>query len=180
MKKGPMKKIFLIGYRATGKSSVGRELARILGCSFVDLDDWIERRAGATISEIVETKGWDSFRQMERQALEDVLGSPKKSIVACGGGIVLHQDLMERARDSAFVIWLTAPLEVIRKRMLSDSRSATRRPSLSGDDIDKEITRVLSEREPLYREFSHVEIDTFEKGPFHLAQEICEAVKYAR
>ncbi len=173
-------KIFLIGYRATGKSSVGRELARMLGCAFVDLDDQIEAAAGATISQIVEQKGWDEFRKMERKALAEVLSSPKKNVIACGGGIVLHPDLMEQATESSIVIWLTAPLDVMKKRIASDSRSATRRPSLSGDDIEQEISKILKEREPLYRKFSHFEIDTFEKGPFQLAQEISEAIKYAR
>ncbi len=173
-------KIFLIGYRATGKSSVGRELARRLGCAFIDLDDQIEASAGATISQIVERHGWAEFRKMERQALEDVLGNPKKSVVACGGGIVLHPDLMEQVAKTSIVIWLTAPLEIMKKRIASDSRSATRRPSLSGDNIEEEISKVLKEREPLYKKFSHFEIDTFEKGPFQLALEISEAIKYAR
>ena len=173
-------KVFLIGFRATGKSSVGRELARILGCSFIDLDDRIEAEAGATIAEIVEKEGWDHFRQLEKQALQDVLENDKKSVVACGGGIVLHPELMEEAKKNSVVVWLTAPIDVMRKRILSDSRSATRRPSLSGEKVEMEIEKVFRERMPLYEKFSHFEIDTFEKGPFLLASEISEALKYVR
>ncbi len=176
---GKRGKIFLIGYRATGKSSVGRELARMLGCAFMDLDDEIESRAGATISEIVEKKGWDTFRNLERKALEKAVENKKKMVVACGGGIVLHPELMEKAKKTAVVVWLTAPMDVMKRRIASDSRSATRRPSLTGDDIEKEISKILEQREPLYRQYSHFEIDTFEKGPFQLAREISEAVKYA-
>lgn len=172
-------KIFLIGYRATGKSSVGRELSRILGWAFVDLDDRIENSVGATIFEIVEKRGWDEFRRMERNVLQEAVVSSKRCVVACGGGIVLHENLMEKVMDSYFVVWLTAPLEVMKKRIESDSRSATRRPSLSGENAEEEISKVLEQRESLYRKFSHLEIDTFEKGPFHLAREISEAIKYA-
>ena len=178
MKKRPGK-IFLTGYRATGKSSVGRELSRMLGCAFVDLDDRIERSAGSTISDIVEKLGWDEFRKMERKALQEAVDSSRNCVVACGGGIVLQQDIMEKAREKSLVVWLTAPVEVIKKRIRSDSRSATGRPSLSGENAEVEISEVLAQREPLYRKFSHLEIDTFEKGPFQLACEICEAMKYA-
>jgi len=173
------KKIFLIGYRATGKSSVGRELSRMLGYAFIDLDDRIEAAAGATISEIVERHGWDRFRKMERQVLLEAIDGTKNSVVACGGGIVLHHELMEKARKDSVVIWLTAPLDVMKRRMVSDSRSAARRPSLSGDNIEEEISKILEQRNPLYKKFSHFEIDTFEKGPFQLALEISEAIKYA-
>jgi shikimate kinase len=172
-------KIFLIGYRATGKSSVGIELSRMLGCAFVDLDDRIENSEGATISEIVEKRGWDEFRKMERNALQEAVDSHKNCVVACGGGVVLQEDLMEKVKDKYLVAWLTAPLEVLKKRIGSDSRSATRRPALSGENAEEEISRVFEQREPLYRKFSHLEIDTFEKGPFQLAREICEAMKYA-
>ncbi len=178
MKKRPGK-IFLTGYRATGKSSVGRELSRMLGCAFVDLDDRIESAAGATVSDIVEKRGWDEFRKMERKALQEAVDSSRKCVVACGGGAVLQEDIMEKARGRSLVVWLTAPVEVIRKRIRSDSRSATGRPSLSGKNVEEEISKVLAQREPIYRKFSHLEIDTLEKGPFQLAREICEAMKYA-
>jgi len=174
------RKIFLIGYRATGKSSVGRELARIMGCSFLDLDNQIEAAAGATIAEIVEKNGWDHFRAMEKRALKEAIEKQGSMVIACGGGIVLHPELMEAAKRTSVVVWLTAPIDVMKRRIASDSTSATRRPSLSGDDIEKEISEILKQREPLYRKFSHFEIDTFEKGPFQLAREISEATKYAR
>ncbi len=173
-------KIFLIGYRATGKTSVGRELARMLGRAFVDLDDKIENAAGATIADIVMAKGWDEFRRMEREALADIASNSKKTVVACGGGVVLHEDLMEQIMNSAIVIWLTAPVEIMHKRISSDSKSATRRPALSGQDTEREIIEIYEQRKPLYERFSHFEIDTFEKGPFQLAQEISEAIRYAR
>ncbi len=174
------RKIFLIGYRATGKTSVGRELARMLGCAFLDLDDRVEAAAGTTISQIVEKNGWEAFRKMEAEALKDALDSGKRMVVACGGGIILHPELMEEATNTSIVVWLTAPMEVMKKRITSDSKSATRRPSLSGESIEEEILGILKQREPLYEKYSHFQIDTFEKGPFQLAREISEAIKYAR
>ncbi len=177
--KGKQKKILLIGYRATGKTAVGKELARVLGCPFLDLDKIIEQEAGKTISEIVDEEGWDGFRTREEKALKEAFDMKKKFVLACGGGAVLHKDLMENFNKKAFIVWLKAPVEIMMQRLLSDSKSKTMRPSLTEQDLEEEIKRVYQERKPLYERYSHIAVDTYEKSPFQIAQEINEALNYA-
>ena len=172
-------KIFLIGYRATGKSSVARELASLLGWTAIDMDDAIEERAGVVIADIVAAGGWERFRNMERGLLQEILEGPGRCVVACGGGVVLHRDLMEEASSRFLVVWLTAPVDVIRQRIGSDTRTASGRPSLSGQPAEDEVARVLSDREPLYRRFSRIQIDTSGIPPAGVAREIMEALKHA-
>ncbi len=176
--KNKANKILLIGYRATGKTAVGRELARMLGCPFRDLDQLIEQEAGKSIAKIVEEKGWNGFREMERDLLEKMAESPKKFVLACGGGSVLHKDQMELFSKKAAIVWLKAPLEVMLKRLLSDVNTPRSRPSLTDKDAKEEIEQVYSERKPLYERFAHIIVDTEDKSPFQIAQEISEALKY--
>ncbi len=173
------KKILLIGYRATGKTAVGKELSRVLGCPFIDLDQVIEREASKTISQIVEEEGWEGFRKREEKALKEALDRPKRFVLACGGGAVLHEEIMEEFKKKALIVWLKAPFEVMMKRLLSDSKSATMRPSLTGKNLKEEITKTYEKRRPLYEKFSHISVDTNEKSPFQIAQEINEALTYA-
>ncbi len=177
--KGKQKKVLLIGYRATGKTAVGKELARVLGCPFLDLDKIIEKEAGKTISKIVDDEGWDGFRKREEKALKEAFEMKKKFVLACGGGAVLHKELMELFSQKALVVWLKAPVEIMMQRLLSDSKSKTMRPSLTGQELEEEIKKVYEERKPLYEKYSHISIDTFEKSPFQIAQEINEALAYA-
>ncbi len=171
-------KILLIGYRATGKTAVGRELARMLGCPFRDLDQLIEKEAGKSIAEIVDQEGWDGFRKRERELFQEMADSPKKFVLACGGGAVLHEDVMEKFREKAMVVWLKAPLEVMLKRMKSDKNTPRTRPSLTKMDTRQEMEQIYKERKPLYEKFAHVIVDTKDKSPFQIAQEINEAMKY--
>ncbi len=176
--KNKTKKILLIGYRATGKTAVGRELSRMLGRPFRDLDHLIEKQAGKNISQIVEEQGWDTFRHIERKLLEEMAQSPKKFVLACGGGVVLHEKQMEHFAKSATIVWLKAPLEVMLKRLLSDTNTPKSRPSLTNKDIKEEIKQVYNERKKLYEKFAHITVDTEDKSPFQIAQEISEALKY--
>ena len=176
--KNKAKKILLIGYRATGKTAVGRELSRMLGLPFRDLDRLIEQEAGCSISRIVEEQGWDGFRRLEGHLLDKMLSSPKKFVLACGGGAVIHQDKMEAFSKEAAVVWLKAPLEVMLKRLVSDKNTPKSRPSLTGMDARLEMEQVYEERRPLYERFAHIVVDTEDKSPFQIAQEINEALKY--
>jgi len=175
-----VKKIFLTGYRATGKTSVAKELARMLGCAAIDSDRMIEKQAGRTISEIVEDEGWDGFRALEARVLKELLADSRPLVAALGGGAVLHEDVMEEAMKRCFVVLLTAPIEVICRRMAKDSKTSSTRPSLTGRDIYDEVVSVLEERGPLYRRFSHIEVDTQGRSPHQIADEIRQEFQYVR
>jgi shikimate kinase len=152
-------KIILTGYRATGKTSVGRELARRLHWPFSDTDALIAQRAGREISEIVKGRGWDYFRALEKETLKSLIDQ-REVVIATGGGAITHQDVWPELMASGLVIWLTADKETICRRLKRDDNSAGQRPSLTGGAITQEVSRVLTKRQPLYRRGSHLAVDT--------------------
>jgi len=163
--------IYLVGFRACGKSTVGRLLAERLKLSFVDLDQLIAEEAGMTIQEMVAENGWDFFREKERQALA-ALSSRKGLVVACGGGAVLHRDLFDQIKKRALVVWLTAAQQTILQRLADDQATKSQRPSLTGSSVADEVAAVVRERLPLYEAASHLTVPTDGVPPKEIAQQI--------
>jgi len=150
-----MAHVFLIGFMATGKTSVGRELALRLDMPFVDLDETIEQRAGKSISAIFTDDGEAVFREQERDALADVCAGPA-AVVATGGGAPCHHSGLERMKRAGFVATLTAPLTAIKNRVTD----RTTRPLLA--KTDEEIAALNHGRVPVYRR-AHVCVPTEER-----------------
>lgn len=164
--------VVLIGYRGTGKSTVGRLVADRLGQTFVDADEELERRAGRTIREIFSTDGESGFRELEASLVGELL-KHDQIVVALGGGAVLRED-NRRAIKSAQnrVIWLQASAEALLKRIESDQSTAERRPNLTPVGGLAEIVRLLALREPLYRECADFVVGTEGKTPDEIAAEV--------
>lgn len=142
------KNIYLIGMRASGKTTVGRALAQTLGCACVDTDAMVVEAAGRTIEDIVSADGWDEFRRLESEALARAAELPGK-VVATGGGMVLSQvnrDLMYRTGVS---FYLAADAALLVARLARDPEAA-QRPALTPLAFHDEIVAVMTEREPLY------------------------------
>lgn len=152
--------IFLIGYRGTGKSAVGQALAAVLNRRFVDMDEELTRRLGATIRDHVARFGWPAFRAEEKRLLQELcLGDGR--VVATGGGVVLDDENVAVMRASGHVVWLLASPGVIQQRLATDPRTHDLRPALSASpDPAAEIREVLQQRLPLYRQAAHRQIDT--------------------
>ncbi|MDA3835291.1 MAG: shikimate kinase AroL [Spirochaetales bacterium] len=150
--------IILIGYRATGKTTLGRRLADHLGFSFVDTDHAIEEHEGQCIADMVQQHGWPYFRQREKEMLLELAGR-RNHVIATGGGAVLHQDIWETIQQSGLVIWLKADIQTICQRLAGDTLSDSQRPSLTGEDIQQEVAAVLQERIPLYERSGHLTLD---------------------
>ncbi len=151
--------IYLIGFRCTGKTTLGKMIAQKLGWSFVDLDAMVTDRAGKTVEALVAESGWEKFRRFEKEVLGEV-SRQKGIVVATGGGIVLDPENSARLKNTGHVIWLTASPEVIVKRMKIDTSNLHQRPSLTGEGMIDEVEEVLKEREALYRAAAHQVIDT--------------------
>ena len=151
--------IVLIGYRCTGKTSVGRTLSDRLGKQFVDTDVLIERRAGCSIDKMVAKDGWDRFRSMESAVIAEV-SSRGEQVIATGGGIVMDWCNVENLGKNGRLIWLKGDAEIIRKRMYDDRQAKVVRPSLTGVDPLEEIRQVLSLRIPLYERAASFAVDT--------------------
>ena len=139
--------IVLVGYRGTGKSTVGRLLAARLGRDFVSTDAEIVKRAQRTIPEIVAQEGWEYFRDLESSICRELAGRDQL-VIDTGGGAILRAQNVEALKKNSTVVWLTASVETIAKRIGGDSQ----RPSLTGtNSFVDEIQDVLRERTPKYQ-----------------------------
>lgn len=164
--------ITLVGYRGTGKSTVGPALADRLGWAFVDADPEIERRAGRTIRDIFDREGEPHFRKLEAETLAEFLGRDRL-VLAPGGGAVLSDQTRERMRAAGPVVWLTAPVDLLLERLQRDPTTGERRPSLTGLPPRQEIEELLARREPLYADAATIRIDTAGRDVKSLVDEIC-------
>ncbi len=160
--------VVLTGFRATGKSAVGKVLAGRLGYRFVDTDAVVTGRLGCSIADSVQRHGWQPFRDCEQKVLQELVGVTA-AVVATGGGAVLHRGAWQALQNRAFVVWLQAGSAAIVSRLAGDEKTAGQRPSLSGHDAVTEIPLLLQEREPLYRAGSDLSINTEDAVPDELA-----------
>jgi shikimate kinase len=151
--------LVLIGYRGSGKSTVGRRLAVRLKMKFVDTDNLIEDRQGIPIIDIVKSRGWGHFRKLENNVIEEI-SKRDHLIIAPGGGAVLDTDNVKALRRNGTIIWLKADRQTLLKRMNQDPGTNTRRPTLTGKGTSEELKEVMSLREPIYERASEIQIDT--------------------
>ena len=149
--------IILIGFRGTGKTTIGELLAQRCGCTFVDTDQRICQIKGDSVTTIVQREGWEGFRRCEEEVLRELAGL-SGSVVATGGGAVLHRQIWPELKKNATIVWLTADTNVLMQRIGRDAPD--NRPSLSGKGVLEEMVQILAEREPLYRELAHFSVDT--------------------
>jgi len=164
--------IVLIGFRCTGKTTVGNALAGRLRRPFIDADAYLQEREGKSIARIFAEGGEELFRRLEREVIRE-LTTRSDLVLAAGGGVVLDEQNVERLRASGIVIRLRATLETILSRMAEDVRTRSERPRLTGhDDMRLEVEHLLARREPLYEEAADVTIDTEGKS----SSEVVEAV----
>ena len=141
--------LYLVGYRCTGKTGIGRLLACRLRRPFVDCDRALAVAAGRSVRDIVADEGWSGFRLREKRTLHEI-SRRNGVVVATGGGAVLHPVNVTRMRSSGIVVWLTATPATIRRRMLLDHHSADLRPALTDAAAADEIESVLESRFSAY------------------------------
>ncbi|MGE0470835.1 MAG: Shikimate kinase [Candidatus Nitrospira kreftii] len=160
--------IVLIGYRGTGKSTVGKMLASRLDCTLLSTDAEIVRLAGHTIPEIVEQHGWEHFRNLESQICQQLAGR-QGLIIDTGGGVILRPQNVAVLKQLGTLFWLTASVETIARRI----GGGTQRPSLTGvKSFIDEIQEVLRERLPKYQTAADHVIETDGKSLRQVADEI--------
>jgi shikimate kinase len=145
----------LVGLPGSGKSTVGRQLARRLGLPFTDTDHAIEQRIGCSIREFFDREGEAAFRDIE-EAVIDELARSDAGVIATGGGAVLRPANRERLRAGGHVIYLRSTPEELFRRLRHD----TNRPLLQVADPLARLRALYDERDPLYRETAHFVIET--------------------
>lgn len=174
--------IALVGLRCSGKTTLGRALARELGLGFVDLDDAVAWAASEgccaqhipTVAHVVETLGWSGLRELESRELERVLSSGDALVLATGGGVVEAAANRELLRTRATCVWLDAPLDTLRARLALDP---TIRPSLTGRSAADELADIATRRAPWYHELAAQRLDTSREPPETLARALAALLR---
>jgi shikimate kinase len=160
----------LVGYRGTGKSTVGGIVADRLNRVFLDADLEIEARAGQSISSIFAESGEDAFRAWEERTLSELTRGYPDAVLATGGGCVLLPSNRRRLTDFGLVVWLQAEPAELARRLQADLDAGWHRPSLTPAGTMAEIAEVLAARQALYAEVADAAIDTFGKTPGEVAE----------
>ncbi len=165
--------LILIGYRATGKTTLARLLSKRIGWEWIDADVEIERRAGKSIKQIFDQQGEPAFRDLEAEVIAE-LCRRQRLILAVGGGAPMRPQSRQIMHQTGKIVWLEAGPHTILARMTADDTTAGRRPNLTEKGPLEEIIALLAEREPVYRELAHLVVDTEGKSPGELATEIVD------
>ncbi len=163
--------LVLIGYRATGKSTVGKHLALKMNVRFFDTDKVVEKKAGMSIADIVTKHGWDFFRAREKEAVRE-LEEQTGAIISTGGGVVLDQENVDSLKKNGFLVWLNAPLNDIITRLNTKRPGTIIRPQFTDWDIVEETTNMVNERYPLYEQAADYTVETASKNIVKVGEEI--------
>ncbi len=172
-----MQHLFLIGYRGSGKSTVGRGLSDALQRALIDTDKQIEASVGREIKLIFEQTGEAGFRDLEDAAVKEASESETAAIVSLGGGAILREANRELIRRHGKCVWLRGSADSLFARISGDPSSLTSRPDLSDRGGFEEVVEMLKTREPFYADLADLAVDTDEKAPDELVSEIVHWLK---
>ena len=156
--------IVLVGMAGAGKSTIGTLLAKALGFDFIDLDNYISEKGGKTIQEIIDDEGEEALLQLEKRRMYEI--DLARRVVAPGGSIIYHSDLMEYLRQNSTLVYLDDSFENIEERLTN----------VLGRGIvglrDKSLRQIYDERSPLYSRYADITISCQGKSQDRLAREI--------
>ena len=157
---------------ATGKTTIGRQLASILNYTFQDTDQLVEQRAGAEIDWIFDMEGEEGFRDRE-QAVIDQATRQDNVVLATGGGAVLREANRKALRERGVVIYLKASPEVVVERTRRDRR----RPLLRVQDVRARVEELTRERDPLYAAVAHAQVRTDHRPVKQIAADVADLLR---
>lgn len=163
--------VFLIGYRGSGKTSVGKLLADQLGLRFVDTDQLIVQRIEGSITDYFSDHGEPAFRKLETEVIAEVCQMPQPAVVSLGGGAPItpaNRDLLKQGT----VAYLQASAAVLWHRISQDHQSAQQRPDLTDLGGRQEVSAMLEKRHPTYLQCADFTIDTMNKSIGEIAEQI--------
>lgn len=165
------KNLFLIGYRGTGKTTIGKAIAKELKTNFIDVDEEIVKITGKKIPEIFALEGEKEFRKYETQALiHSINKETKHKVISCGGGIITKKRNLSLLKNNGIVFLLTSDPKTIFNRIYKDKN----RPALTDKDPFEEIVHMLKKREKLYKKAKDYEIDTSKESINECAKKIMD------
>lgn len=146
-----LKTIVLIGMMGSGKTSVGKELAKKLNVTFIDIDQEIEKKYQKNISTIFRTKGESFFRKIEENVSCKLING-KPCVISIGGGGFLNKKIRNKIRINAISIWINTSLDIIYQRL---NKSKNKRPLLNYKNLKKSIKEIYDKRKPIYKKANY-------------------------
>lgn len=169
---GILAKVFLLGFMGSGKSTIGRNLARrFSGYSFVDLDSYIQEREGFSVSELFSMVGESGFRDLERRYLDDLISLDGDYVIALGGGTPCFGGVMDLLNSCGITVYLRHSVGQLSDRLLM---SPTPRPLIAGKssaELREYVEQTLEVRECYYCR-SHITVDSPSRSDFHSLEQI--------
>lgn len=169
--------IFLCGMMGSGKSTVGRELAKRLKIPFQDLDIIIEEKAGTSIPNIFEKNGEEAFRKIERETLLEVTASPS-GVIALGGGSLQNQHLTDHIKLNGWLVFLQEPIDVITERLhQSEGRPMIDENAAEKSDLREKISSLMKQRIPYYSQ-AHLTVQPNGLTPTETAAAIIDKLAF--
>lgn len=165
--------IALIGFMGTGKTAVGHVLARKLNMEFFEIDALIEVKAGRTIPQIFEDGGEIGFRELEIEVAKEI-AQEEHAVIACGGGLVLNRINIDRLKQGAVIVCLTASPAVALKRV---SREVGQRPLLEVEDPLGTIRHMMKSRRPFYAQAADITVNTSKMSTDSVAEAIIMSLR---
>ncbi|MHB2019269.1 MAG: shikimate kinase [Candidatus Xenobia bacterium] len=163
--------IYLAGFMGTGKSTIGKELARLLGRKFIDTDIALEQKFSMTVNEIFATHGEDFFRDEEKKLALDLAATNNK-VVATGGGTILEPEVREAFARTGLMICLFTNREELVKRLERTSK----RPLLKGSSVEERVEELMRQRAEVYEKIG-IRINTTDLTPQEAARKIQDLLK---
>lgn len=152
----------------SGKTSVGKQLAKKLKYTFCDTDQLIEKENKTSVQDIFASNGEEYFRKLETTTIRELYGSMTKTILSTGGGLPITEGNGQLLRRLGYVIYLKASKETLLKRLQGD----TSRPLLVGDHVEERVENLLQLRTPLYEKVAHLTVITDQKKFYEIIDEI--------
>ena len=162
-------RIFLIGFRGSGKTTIAHLLAEQLDYDWADSDALVQEQAGKTIAQIFADDGELAFRDLEA-AVVSHLCTRSNCVIALGGGSVLREKTRQLLAHAGPVIWLEAPADVLYARIAADDVTAAQRPNLTDSGGQQEVDQLLAARGPVYESCATHRIETAGKTPAEVVQ----------
>ena len=164
--------IVLIGFRGAGKTALAKILAEKLDMPLYSVDKMIEEKEGKRIRDIVAEKGWQYFREIESQIIEQ-LADIDNAIIDTGGGVVENSTNIDNLKKNGFIIYVQSSLKDIKQRILNDPDRPKLNPTL---DVEDDLTVTYNRRLPLYEEYCDFRVNTSNKSLEQCADEIIKYV----
>ena len=168
-----MNHIVIIGFMGSGKTRVGKRLAKDFNLPFVDVDRVVSKKMNLTMKEIFDRFGEPFYRALETTVIKALIDDPEQKIISLGSGLPMQEQNEKYLKELGTVVYLKGSLTTLKKR-LADSKKD---PMLDGEDRDDKIKKLLKQRDPVYAKFADVEMITGDKPFEDLIAQLEEKLK---